>query len=498
MDDETRGPIDLNHAIIEGLSSGLLVLDDRLRVVTSNQCFRTLFDLPGELKRGTKLSEALGHDSLEKVIFQPIASGRHVREIEYSHEAGCRDQRQFLVSVSPIAREPSSALVLVTLDEITEWKRRQFQVMEASRLVSIGEMVAGAAHEINNPLAAVMGFSQLILRRALDPPVRDDVERILGEATRASRIVASLQSFAHANEPSKERVDLVGVVHKVLELKSYELRIDNIDVVTDFEVGSAIIMGDQQQIEQVVLNIAVNAGYFMKEENGCGTLTIRLTRRGRMFRLEFSDDGPGIRSEHLSKVFDPFFTTKDVGSGTGLGLSICYGIVSEHGGTISVDSSPGEGATFAVEFKAEDAPIALVPPTTVPVLDPGQKVLIVDDEPAVVDLISRTLGELGLEVQTAANGSEVIDRLDVRDFDVIILDFKMPEVGGAQLFERIESMAENVAPRVLFITGDIHSGQASEIVRRTGNPVLRKPFVLEDLIAAVVGVAQRRENLEGV
>jgi len=497
MDGEIHGPVELNHAIIEGIGSALLVLDEELRVVTSNQAFRTLFAIPGQLTRGTALSEALGHDSLEKLILQPIASGRHVREIEYSHEAEGGDQRQFLVSVSQIVREHSTALVLVTLDEITEWKRRQFQVMEASRLVSIGEMVAGAAHEINNPLAAVMGFSQLILRRALDTPVRADVERILGEATRASRIIANLQSFAHANEPSKERVDLVDIIHRVLELKSYELRIDNIDVVTEFGVDEAIVMGDRQQIEQVVLNIAVNAGYFMKEENGGGTLTISLRRRGRMFRLEFTDDGPGIRPEYLQRVFDPFFTTKDVGSGTGLGLSICYGIVSEHGGTITVESAPGQGATFTIELEADEAPTAVDPATTEPVPARGQKVLVVDDEPLVLELISRTLSDLGLQVLTAADASEVIDRVDIEDFDIIILDFKMPDVGGAQLFEQIQSMVENVAPRVLFITGDIHSGQASEIVRRTGNPVLRKPFVLEDLIAAVVGVAERRENLGG-
>ena len=494
---DTRGPFDLNHAIIEGISSALLVLDQGLRVVTSNQAFRALFGIPGDLTLGTALSEALGDDSLEKLILQPVASGRHVREIEYGHGAECGDQRQFLVSVSPIARQPLSTLVLVTLDEVTEWKRRQFQVMEASRLVSIGEMVAGAAHEINNPLAAVMGFSQLVLRRELEPTVRTDVERILGEATRASRIIANLQSFAHANEPSKERIDLVNVVHRVMELKSYELRIDNIEVVTEFEVDSAIVMGDQQQIEQVVLNIAVNADYFMKEENGGGTLTISLRRRGRMFRLEFADDGPGIRSEHLLKVFDPFFTTKDVGSGTGLGLSICHGIVTDHGGTITVESSPGQGATFAIELESDEAPTAEDPAAPQPVLAPGQKVLVVDDEPAVVELISRTLRALGLQVQTAANGNQVIDRVDIEDFDIIILDFKMPEVGGTELFEQIESMAENVARKVLFITGDIHSGQASEIVRRTGNPVLRKPFVLEDLIAAVVGVAERRDNLEG-
>ena len=497
MVDEIHGPIELNHAIIEGIGSGLLVLDEGLRVVTSNQSFRTFFDIPGELTRGTALSEALGHDSLEKLILQPIASGRHVREIEYSHEAKCGDQRQFLVSVSQIVREPCTALVVVIFDEITEWKRRQFQVMEASRLVSIGEMVAGAAHEINNPLAAVMGFAQLILRRALQPSIHADVERILGEATRVSRIVANLQSFAHASEPSKERVDLVNVVHRVLELKSYELRIDNIDVVMKFEVDSAIVMGDQQQIEQVVLNIAVNAGYFMKGENGGGTLTISLRRRGRMFRLEFTDNGPGIRPEYILKVFDPFFTTKDVGSGTGLGLSICYGIVGEHGGTITVASAPGEGATFAIELEADEAPTALDLPTTEPVPSRGQKVLVVDDEPLVAELISRALSDLGLQVLTATDGSGVIDRVDIEEFDIIILDFKMPEVGGAQLFEQIESMAENVASRVLFITGDIHSGQVSEIVQRTGNPVLRKPFVLEDLIAAVVGVAERRKHLGG-
>ena len=487
----------LDRAIVDNISSALLVLDNQLHIVMCNLRFCQVFDLPETSITGRSISDVFHDDTLEILVLQAVSIQESVREIEYTHNASDEDERQFLVSVSRLDDLTGTARALVTLDEITEWQQRQFQVMEASRLVSIGEMVAGAAHEINNPLAAVMGFSQLVLRRELDPDVRIDVERILGEATRASKIVANLQSFARRNEPSREPVELGDIVLRVLDLKSYELRLDNIDVVTEFKINSATIYGDPQQIEQVVLNIVINAAHFMKEDNGGGTINIGLEQLGRSIRLTISDNGPGISPEHLPKVFDPFFTTKEVGTGTGLGLSICYGIINEHGGTLAVDSKLGEGTTFTIELEAAYPSLdSVITASSKPKDMPEQRVLIVDDEPSVVDLISRILTDFGFNVTTASNGNQVIGKLTLEDFDIIILDYRMPEIGGAQLFEHIESISAEVAARVLFITGDAYSPNIEATVSRTGNPVLNKPFTLEDLLTAVMRVAERRAELE--
>jgi two-component system NtrC family sensor kinase len=487
----------LDRAIVDNISSALLVLDNQLRILMCNRRFCKVFDLPEASITGNLISDVFHDDTLEILVLQAVARHESAREIEYAHHAPDQEERQFLVSVSRLDDVQGTARALVTLDEITEWQQKQVQVMEASRLVSIGEMVAGAAHEINNPLAAVMGFSQLVLRRELDPDVRVDVERILGEATRAAKIVANLQSFARRNEPSQEPVELGDIVLRVLDVKSYELRLDNIEVVTDFTIDSATIIGDPQQIEQVVLNITSNAAHFMNEANGGGTLTFKLEQEGRAVRLSITDDGPGISPEYLPKVFDPFFTTREVGTGTGLGLSICYGIINEHGGTITVDSKLYEGTTFTIELEsAVPAPIDAAPVSIESTEMPEQRVLIVDDEPAVVDLISRILSDFGFSVSTASNGNEVINKLNLEDFDIIILDYRMPEIGGAQLFEHIESISAEVAARVLFITGDAYSPNVEETVSRTGNPVLNKPFTLEDLLTAVMRVAERRAAAE--
>ena len=497
VDSDQPDTAQLDRVIVDNISSALLVLDNQLCVLMCNLGFCNMFGLPDASITGRSISDVFHDDTLEILVLQAVSNHESVREIEYTHHAPGEDERQFLVSVSRLDNVPGTARALVTLDEITGWRQRQFQVMEASRLVSIGEMVAGAAHEINNPLAAVMGFSQLVLRRELDPDVRIDVERILGEATRASKIVANLQSFARSNEPSHEPVELGDIVLRVLDLKSYELRLDNIDVVTEFEIDPATILGDPQQIEQVVLNIAINAAHFMKEANGGGTLTIGLAQEGWTIRLSIADDGPGISPEDIPKVFDPFFTTKEVGTGTGLGLSICYGIINEHGGTITVDSKLGEGTTFTIELEATHsssggASSVFAESTEIP----PQRVLIVDDEPAVVDLISRILTDFGFSVTSASNGNEVIGKLTLEDFNIIILDYRMPEIGGAQLFDHIESISAELAARVLFITGDAYSRNVEETVSRTGNPVLNKPFTLEDLLTAVMRVAERRADLE--
>ena len=195
-------------------------------------------------------------------------------------------------------------------------------------------------------MAAIMGFSQLILRRDLDETVRRDQERILHEATRAAKIISDLQSFARGHMPRREHVDVVQVIRRVLEFRAYSFQVDNIRTVTRFSADAAFTLGDEHRLDQLFLNLVVNAQQFMRDAHGSGTLSVDLSKSPEWISVSVTDDGPGIATDDLPKVFDPFFTTKEVGKGTGLGLSMCYGIVREHGGTIAAHSGPGKGATL--------------------------------------------------------------------------------------------------------------------------------------------------------
>jgi len=246
------------------------------------------------------------------------------------------------------------AAIIKDITERKEIEEREKELQQelylASRLASVGELVAGVAHEINNPLTAVLGFSQRLLRKTADEEFSQGLEIIHGEAQRAARIVENLLTFARRRQPKKEYSDINDILQKALELRGYELQTSNIEVVIDLAPSLPMVMVNFYQIQEVFLNIILNAEQFMVEANGGGKLTIKTWEISGKVRISFTDDGPGIAAEHLNRVFDPFFTTRAERGGTGLGLSICHGIVAEHGGKIRAKSKPGQGATFFVEL----------------------------------------------------------------------------------------------------------------------------------------------------
>jgi len=229
-------------------------------------------------------------------------------------------------------------------------KKLQQELYLSSRLAAIGELAAGVAHEINNPLTGILGFSQRLLRKSTDQEVSQGLEIIHSEALRAAKVVQNLLTFARRRKPTKEYSDINDILGRTLELRAYELETSNIEVVTDLAPSLPKTIANFQQIEEVFLNIIMNAEQAMSETNGGGKLTIKTQVITGNITVSFTDNGPGIPAEHLDKVFDPFFTTKEEGGGTGLGLSICHGIVVEHGGRIYARSKPGKGATFIVEL----------------------------------------------------------------------------------------------------------------------------------------------------
>jgi signal transduction histidine kinase len=229
-------------------------------------------------------------------------------------------------------------------------KELQKELLLSSRLASIGELAAGVAHQLNNPLTGVLGFSQRLLRKSTDEEVNQDLRKIYGEAERATKIVQNLLAFARRRQPNKEYSDVNDVVRSALELRAYELKTSNIEVTAKLVPSLPKIMLDFHQIQEVFLNLILNAEQAMTEANGGGKLTIKTEKNKRYIRATFSDDGPGFPAERLDKIFDPFYTTKGEKGGTGLGLSVCHGIISEHGGRIYAKSKPGEGAKFFVEL----------------------------------------------------------------------------------------------------------------------------------------------------
>jgi len=229
-------------------------------------------------------------------------------------------------------------------------KELQKELLLSSRLASIGELAAGVAHQINNPLTGVLGFSQRLLKKSTDQETSQYLKRIYTEAERAAKVVQNLLTFARRRQPHKQYSAINEIIESALEFRAYELKTSNIEVVTRLAPNLPQIMVDFYQIQEVFLNIILNAEQAMTEANSGGKLTIKTEERKEYIRTTFTDNGPGIPAEHLDKIFDPFYTTKEEKGGTGLGLSVCHGITTEHGGKIYARSKPGKGTTFFTEL----------------------------------------------------------------------------------------------------------------------------------------------------
>lgn len=372
-------------------------------------------------------------------------------------------------------------------------QERTEQLLQAEKLATLGELIAGIAHELNNPLSAMMGHAQLLRMNHKDPATAARVDKLLEAAQRATRIVRNFLTFARRHKSEKVAVSINEVVTKTLEFLAYQLRVANVEVQTALAPDLPTIAGDPHQLQQVLINLVNNACQAVAAANGRGTLRVAsgLGPDRATIRITVADDGPGIPSDHLARIFEPFFTTKPAGQGTGLGLPIAKGIVAEHGGAIEVESEPGRGTTFVLTLPVSDAapvPLASVEPRAI---SPGLRVLVVDDETAVRDLIAEALAAQGSRVQTAASGRETLEVLASSPADVLVLDVTMPEMTGAELWNQIKGKDPALARRTVFCTGDVAREEVRAFLEATGCPLVRKPFEFRQLFDAVAHAASR-------
>jgi PAS domain S-box-containing protein len=358
----------------------------------------------------------------------------------------------------------------------------------ASRLASVGEMASGIAHEINNPLTGVIGYAQLLLQEDLPDNVRKDLETINDGAKRVANVIQRLLAFARQSKPQRTYVNVNEVVATTLELRGYHLQTSNIEVRTELAPDLPLTITDGGQLQQVFLNLIVNAETEMNLARGSGKLTVKTEQIDNAIRISFKDDGPGIAEENLEKIFDPFFTTRQVGQGTGLGLSVCYGIVSQHGGRIYAESKPGKGATFYVELPmlTEDKQLEFPEPdVTEQRKRSGVRILVVDDEHVVREFINKALEEEGHQVDTVDNAEDAIEMVKNKKYRIILLDIKMPGMSGIELYKRFQKMNSALARSVVFVTGDVMGARTLSFLAKVKSPYITKPFDGKQLNTAI-------------
>ena len=360
----------------------------------------------------------------------------------------------------------------------------QDHLIRTEKLSAMGQLIAGVAHEISNPLTTILGYAQLLQARLENKEVLEEIRTIIEQARRCARVVEKLLAFARETEKKEEVLDLHEVIGDVLEPARLNLVLHNIEAVYRGGPGRFFVSGDRYQMQQVFLNLITNAQQALEEREPPRNLGIDIEARGESCVVMVSDNGPGIPPEVLRRVFDPFFTTKGQRKGTGLGLSVSYGIVKDHGGEIRIESVVGEGTRMKVQLPRV-SPGARPDPSedtqrAFPAW-PGLKVLVVDDEPGICKFIEEALKPLQVEVITAGSLEDAVGKIRLDSPDFVLADIHLPDGDGFQLFDRLMGNGVFEPDRVAFTSGDIVNEGTRKRLKEIGRPYIRKPFDVTEI-----------------
>src|ERR1700682_1085655 len=387
--------------------------------------------------------------------------------------------------------------VIISGRDVTELKRLEEQLIQAEKLAAMGQMLAGVAHELNNPLTAILGVTELLRER---PGLEDTAKRQLDlthrQARRAARIVQNLLEFSRPATPQKKLLDVSSLIERTLQLHDHSLRRNQVDVEFQPQSGLPAVIGDANQLIQVFLNLISNAEYAIREVRETGRIQIRTGSIGHHVSVTVQDDGVGIVPEALPRLFDPFYTTKRPGGGTGLGLSICMSIVREHGGSIAVETLPAGGSAFTVYLPVAPRELfgtpldggALSAEPAAPAGDilRGRSILILDDEESIRMLLEEGLSAHGMRVDCAANSREALELVSNSAYDLILCDVNLSggragPSGREAALQIVASSRSTAKPEVIFMTGDLveDNGSGGHIRQ------LQKPFRLYGVLTVL-------------
>ncbi len=469
--------------VVDAIAPALCIVDvDDGSIRRANQAFSELVGTEPVAVVGRPWRELLPPDWRPDVERLLSAAGE-LSEIELR-----RGDDAYAASSVPFASGDQRGVVLL-FDDRTERRRLQDQLIQSEKMSAVGQLIAGIAHDLNNPLASVVGFADFLVERPDVPAgLREPLSVIREEAERASNIVKSLLGFARKQDRRRQPTPLRPLLEATLLLLRNELMARGVDSRLDVEADLPAPAADASQLQQVLVNLITNASHAIASTGRPGTIVVRARRWLDGVAIDVIDDGPGMSEELAARVFDPFFTTKPDGHGTGLGLSISHGIVKEHGGRITLLTEKDRGATFTVQLPAAPAGAAALSAAAPRTPAPRLRVLVVDDEPHILHYMRATLEAWGHDVETAEDGDVALELASAEAFDVVITDLRMPRLGGREFYEALRSRAPERAARLVFSTGDTVRGDTLAFLESVRRPYLRKPFGLDELRGLLASV----------
>lgn len=492
--------------VIHSLGEGAAELDASQRILSVNPAFARL--------TGVDELTVLGRAFADVVLLSP----EKWATILEAGDTPCpgKDvislgEKHVRIKISTVQRNDHTQGYLVLLEDISDLVQAQEEkdalqreLARTDKLSALGCMVAGIAHELNNPLTGVLGFTQIMMRSCSDDEVlRRNLEKVFREATRCKGIVDNLQLFSTRYMPERKREDLCEILDGVLVQLSDEFERLGVEVKCETDPNIPAIPVDRLGFKKVLQQLIGNACRAMEEQSGPRRLQLRLASVKDRVCLEIQDSGIGIPPENLERIFDPFYSTAEVGQGMGLGLSMVYGIVRDHQGRILVSSGPDGGSTFTVDLpmrlQDESAGSESVAGSSVAVpaaqAAPVRHVLVVDDEPVILDLLLDLLEAKGVKVETASSGARALEKMAVQSFDAVVLDLRMPGMDGREVFERIRQQYPETVSRVFFATGDMVSEETRDFLRDSGAPCIQKPFQIDQVLDTLLSFLDRDKSV---
>ncbi|MCL2469772.1 MAG: PAS domain S-box protein [Alphaproteobacteria bacterium] len=468
----------------------------------------TLLGTPSSMLISNRLERFVPRNEERRRLLDTLADGQEINMMEVTITRGDGSLLPAALSARHIHYHHENAFV-VGLYDLTEKKEAEAQILrqqealqQSEKMAALGGLLAGVAHELNNPLSVVMGQTSLLMETQDEPKTVSRAEKIFKAADRCSRIVKSFLALARRKPPEHKAVDVNELINGSLELLGYQFRNENVTLHLELEDNLPLVIGDDAQLTQAFTNMALNAAQAMHDWKGERSLSIKTeTVNDHTIMIAFIDTGPGVSAELHKKIFEPFFTTKGGVGGTGVGLALCMNVITSHGGQLHLEDTPGGGASFVIHLPiAKNATLspaddqegesAAVPSPVSRKL----RLLIVDDEVELAQTLADLLEPEGYETDLAANGQVALDKLKAGSFDLIISDLRMPVMDGPTMYAILAKDMPSYTKKIIYVTGDTLSTHINQFLRDTPVPVIEKPYRLADVRKAMAALLKEQES----
>ncbi|HEY0043674.1 MAG TPA: PAS domain-containing protein [Allosphingosinicella sp.] len=499
--EETRRQHEL---AVRGAKLGSWTMDPRTGATWYSERSRELWGVEVDLHLDARtLRDYIHPDDWAKVL-EPYELGFPTDSIAFEHRVVWPNgEVKWVQSLGTALRDENGEVYVVHgihLD-ITDRKRAEEALKQShnalhqsEKLAALGSLLAGVSHELNNPLAAIVGQAEMLQEDSVGTPFEARARKISAAAERCARIVQTFLAMARQRDAQRSVIDINELVTSALEITDYSLRTTGVSVRANLGAALPPVEGDSDQLHQVLANLIINAQHAMEDgELFEKTLSVRtsLGPSGQVV-IDITDTGPGVPDKVKGRIFEPFFTTKPQGQGTGVGLSFSEGIIQAHGGALTLEPSR-RGAHFRITLPAcAKGELVAVPidPEIAAARDKSARAraLVVEDEPDVAETLSELLEREGYSVTHASDGAAALMAIDREDFDLVLSDLRMPGISGVELYERLSEVSPEILPRMAFVTGDTLGSSVADFLKTSGRPVLEKPFTrmgVHCLIAAL-------------